>query len=276
LKRLIVTGDDFGLAVPVNEAVEIAHREGILSTASLMVAGAAAQDAVARALRLPGLGVGLHLVLVEGTPVLPAGSLPALVDDSGELPDRLVAAGFRFLFSRAARRQLEAEIHAQFAAFQATGLVLDHVNAHNHMHLHPVVLGLILKVGRSFGMGACRIPCEAPRGSRRALRDLALRPWIALQKARLRRAGIRSNDYVFGLSDSGAMDEATLLRRLCELPEGTTEMYFHPATRRCPEIDRGMSDYRHQAELAALTSPRVRKALDALNIRPLTFADLSE
>jgi hopanoid biosynthesis associated protein HpnK len=274
LKRLIVTGDDFGLAAPVNEAIEIAHQEGILSAASLMVAGGAAEDAVRRARRLPGLGVGLHLVLVEGTPVLPAASVAALVDAGGELPDQLVAAGFRFFFSPAARRQLEAEIRAQFSAFQATGLALDHVNAHNHMHLHPTVLGLILKVGRSFGLRAVRIPREAPHVSRPALSDLALRPWLALLETRLRRAGIQSNDHVFGLCDSGAMDETTVLRRLRELPAGTTEMYFHPATRRCPEIDRGMSDYRHEAELAALTSPRVREALDALNIRPIAFADL--
>jgi predicted glycoside hydrolase/deacetylase ChbG (UPF0249 family) len=83
VKKLIVNADDFGLAVPVNEAVERAHREGILASASLMMGGEAAADAIERAQRLPGLRVGLHLVLVEGRPVLPLNEVDALVDANG-------------------------------------------------------------------------------------------------------------------------------------------------------------------------------------------------
>ena len=122
-----MTGDDFGLTVSVNEAVEIAHRDRVLRAASLMVGGSAAEDAVERARRLPGLRVGLHLVLVEGRPVLPPAQLPDLVDADGEFSRDLVAAGFRFFFRPGARRQLAAEIRAQFEAFRATGLGLDHV-----------------------------------------------------------------------------------------------------------------------------------------------------
>ncbi len=281
---MIVTADDFGLCEAVNEAVEIAHRDGILSTASLMVGGSAAADAVARARRLPTLRVGLHVVVVQDRPLLPPSQVSRLTERSGYLSHRLVASGFRFFFDPVARRQLEAEIRAQFEAFAATGLELDHVNAHNHMHLHPTVLGIILRVGREFGLRAMRVPYEPPLiGWRVAGRGLVpqlaaaagLAPWLGVLRARLRRRGIRSNDVVLGLSASGAMDEAMVLKLLDLTPSGEiVEMYFHPATRRAPEIDRRMKSFRHEAELAALTSPEVRRAADRLEIHRTTFADL--
>jgi chitin disaccharide deacetylase len=284
VRRLIVTADDFGLCEAVNEAVEIAHRDGILSTTSLMVGGAAASDAVERARRMPALRVGLHVVVVEDRPVLPPARVSRLMGDDDHLSRKLVGSGFRFFFDPVARRQLEAEIRAQFEAFAATGLELDHVNAHNHMHLHPTVLGIILRVGREFGVRAMRIPYEPPLiGWRLAGRSLAgqlaaaggLAPWMSVLRRRLRRLNIRSNDLVLGLGSSGAMDEAMVLRLLEVVPaNAVVEMYFHPATGRAPEIDRGVPSYRHEAELAALTSPEVRAAIERLGIRRVTFADL--
>ncbi|MBI1209520.1 MAG: ChbG/HpnK family deacetylase [Azospirillum sp.] len=279
MKRLIVTADDFGIAVPVNQAVELAHRSGILTTASLMVGAAAAADAVARARSLPNLAVGLHVVVVDGHPCLPPEQIPALVGPDGAFLTDLVAAGIRFFFRPGARRQLEAELTAQFEAFRATGLPLDHVNAHNHMHVHPTVLGMILKIGRRYGMTAVRLPAEpADTGGtgRRTPGGMAVAPWMALLRARLRRAGLAFNDYVLGLSATGAVDEACVLSLLETLPEGTGELYFHPATARCPEIDRSMPDYDHQGELAALLSPKVRARLESLGVRRVAFRDLVE
>src|SRR5574341_92454 len=283
MRKLIVTGDDFGLAIPVNEAIEAAHRDGILTAASLMIGGGAAADAVERAKRLPSLKVGLHLVVVEGRPVLPPDSLPDLVNDHGEFPGDLAAAGIRFFFKPEARRQLEAEIRAQFEAFRRTGLTLDHVNAHNHMHLHPTVLKLVLRVGREYGLKAIRLPYEplhpswqaSARGRGIKLASwLLLAPWVALLKRRLKRAGVRFNDFVLGLYDSGRMQTDRVPLLLAGLPEGVTEMYFHPATRRCPELDRTMPDYQHQGELAALLSPAVRAAVTAAGSQRIGFSDL--
>lgn len=283
MRQLIVTADDFGLAKPVNEAIESAHRDGILTCASLMVGADAALDAVERARQLPELRVGLHLVLVEGRPVLPPEEVPDLVDGSGEFRTDLVTAGFRFFFLPGVRDQLEREVRAQFGAFASTGLGLDHVNAHNHMHLHPTVLGLLLRVGREHGLDAVRLPFEPPLASARAagggalpriLQAAGLAPWTGLLRSRLRRARIKCNDQVFGLADSGRMEEPLVLRQLQHLPDGVTEMYFHAATRRCPEIDRTMPDYRHEGELLALTSERVRGALEGLGLRPIAFGDL--
>jgi hopanoid biosynthesis associated protein HpnK len=283
VRRLIVTGDDFGLAVPVNEAIEEAHREGILTVASLMVSGDAAADAVERARRLRSLRVGLHLVLVEGRPTLPPATIPDLVDDRGEFRTHLVRAGFAFFFRPGVRQQLEAEIRGQFEAFRATGLPLDHVNAHNHMHLHPTVLRLLVKVGREYGLTAVRVPYEPPLASWRAARTAPARrllawaflgPWVALLRRQVARAGLKSNEFTFGLHDSGNMHAALLARFLERLPEGVTEIYLHPATRRCPEIDRHMPGYRHEAELDALTCRAVREALRVTGVRPIAFADL--
>ena len=283
MRKLIVTGDDFGLAVPVNEAIEEAHRRGILTTASLMIGGAAARDAVERAKRLPSLKVGLHLVLVDGRPVLPSREIPDLADGRGEFSTRLVGAGLNFFFLPGVRRQLEAEIRAQFLVFQETGLLLDHVNAHNHMHLHPTVLGLILKVGREFGLRAMRVPYEPVfpswRASRRGLVSklagwMLLYPWIQILKVRLRRAGIRCNDFVFGLNDSGHLHQDIFLRLLSCVPQGVTEIYCHPATRRCAELDRTMPDYEHEQEFKALVSPAVREAIAASGFQRIAFSEL--
>jgi chitin disaccharide deacetylase len=284
LKRLIVTGDDFGLAEPVNEAIERAHRDGILTTASLMVGGDAATDAVARARALPGLRVGLHVVVVEGRPVLPPSEVPDLVDDRGELPTDLVAAGFRFFFSPRVRRQLAAEIRAQFEAFRRTGLPLDHVNAHNHLQVHPTILALLIEIGREHGAPPIRVPYEPPLASasamgnhrlRRVLHGIGFGALRLAMRSRLARAHVAANDFVFGLNDTGAMREDTVLRILERLPDGVSEMYFHPATRRCPEIDRTMADYDPEGELAALLSVRVRARLGELGIRTASYADLA-
>ena len=133
----------------MNEAVEIGHTEGVLTAASLMVAAPGCEDAVARARRLPKLRVGLHLVLVEGKPVLPAEQVPDLVDASGHFRNQMARAGAAMFFLPKVRAQLKVEIQAQFAAFAATGLTLDHVNAHKHFHLHPTIAGLMVECARA-------------------------------------------------------------------------------------------------------------------------------
>lgn len=271
LKRLIVTGDDFGLSLPVNEAIEAAYENGILTTTCLMVAAPEAVDAVARARRLPGLAVGLHIVLVRGKPVLPPSSIPDLVGADGLFRSNLAGAGFRFFFSPAARRQLAEEIRAQFEAFRATGLSLDHVNAHNHMHLHPTVLGLILKAGRDYGLSAVRLPLELTGGG---IGGLLLRPWTWLMKARLDRAGVRCNDYLFGMRDTGRMDRDRMLPVLRRLPDGVSELLCHPATGLWDGVEEQAAGFRFRDELNALVDSDIRAALEKSGARLIAFRDI--
>ncbi len=246
-----------------------------------MVGAPAAADAAARARRLPRLRVGLHLNLVEGSPVLPPASVPDLVGRDGGFDQNLVRAGCRFFFRAAARRQLAAEIRAQFAAFRATGLALDHVNAHRHMHIHPTVAGLILRIGREFGLRAVRVPDEpfallrraaAAEGSR--VRRPLYAPWIALLRRRLRRAGLALNDHLLGIAWTGAMTEARVLRLVAALPEGVSELYCHPAVAQTPRLKRTMPGYRPVEELAALQSAAVRAAIERAGIELVSYADL--
>jgi hopanoid biosynthesis associated protein HpnK len=280
MRRLIVCADDFGLDPAVNSAVEEAHRHGILSTASLMVGAPAAADAVIRARRLAGLHVGLHLVLVDGCPVSPPAKVAGLVGADGRFDPNMARAGLRFFCLPEIRRQLAREIRAQFEAFAATGLALDHVNTHKHMHLHPTVAALILAIGRDYGMKAMRVPAEPAAALRAAFpqeraRTPLYRPWVERLRRRLRHAGLEVNDHVFGLAWSGRMVEERVLRLLPHLPEGLSEIYFHPATRRSPALAAAMPGYRHTEELAALTSDAVKRQVAALDIRFAGYGTLS-
>jgi len=275
---LIVTADDFGLHPAVNEAVEQASRAGALNCASLMVAEPAAADAVRRAHNLPSLRVGLHLVLADGHSVLDSERIPALVNAEGQFGNRMFVDGVRYFAMPAVRQQLEAEIRAQFEAFAATGLVLDHVNAHKHFHLHPTLLSMMLRIGSEYGLGGCtagmRVPAEplwAAHGS-----SILLAPLFALMKHRLRRAGVPYNDYVFGMADSGKMSEDRLLQILGRLPPGISEIYLHPATQSGTEIAVSMNGYKHTSDLEALMSPRVYAAMAVMTANGLSRGGYSD
>jgi len=261
LKRLIVTADDFGAAPEVNAAVETAHRDGILTAASLMVTGPALADAVARARAMPSLRVGLHLVLVEGRPLLPAPAVPTLVGTDGCFRSDMARLGATIFFSRRARAELAAEILMQFEAFRATGLPLDHCNAHKHFHLHPTIGDLIVRIGRHFGLNAARVPAEPRAPLRRAEPGVSpapawlTAPWARLLRRRFIAAGILTPDYVFGLRWSGAMTKERLCGLIANLPAGLSEIYLHPAT--SGAFAGAVPDYRYEDELAALLSEEV-------------------
>jgi hopanoid biosynthesis associated protein HpnK len=277
---LIVTADDFGLAPEVNEAIEVAHRDGILTAASLMVGAPAAADAVARALRLPALRVGLHIVLIEGRPVSPAQEVPDLVDQAGNFRNDMVAASLRIFLGAKVRRQVATEIAAQFDAYAATGLRLDHVDCHKHWHLHPTIAGLVLEIGRRYGITAVRVPSEPAAVLRRAgnrSRSSLSSMVTALCAAQLRRRvlgnGLQAPDRVFGLAWSGAMTERRVAALLAQLPNGLTEIYTHPATSN--SFAGAVPGYRYADELSALVSPKVKSAIAENGIRLTTYSDLA-
>lgn len=279
-RTLIVCADDFGLDVAVNEAVESASRDGILTCASLMVGETACADAVARAKQLPQLAVGLHLALSSARPVLPPNQVPGLVGPDGRFDRNMVRAGLRYFFLPGVRRQLAAEIRAQFEAFRAIGLALDHVNVHQHFHLHPTVASLILAIGRDYGLRAIRVPYEPASVLYQAapaeqIAPLLYSPWVRALRARLRRAGVFVNDFVLGLRWSGAMTPERVDRLLTVLPPGVTELYLHPATRRTPVLAQAAPGYRYEAEYAALMNPRHRALLQERGIRLATYGALT-
>ena len=277
MKGLIVTADDFGASIEVNEAVEIGHRRGVLTAASLMVAGPAAADAVRLALRLPSLRVGLHLVLVEGAPLLPPSALEGLVDSAGRLRADMASAARDLFFSPALRRRAAAEIEAQFAAFAATGLPLDHVTVHKHYHLHPTVAGLLLEAGARHRLRSARVPREpeevlaAADPSYQPNAPWLTGPWAALTAARFRAAGVKSPARSFGLRWSGAMTAARLRGLIARLPAGISEIFLHPAM--AADFPGAAPGYGYLAELDALLSGSVRRAVHSAGARLGGFSD---
>lgn len=235
----------------------------------MMVAAPAFDDAVARARRLPTLAVGLHVVLVHGRPVLPPQSIPDLVDANGLFLTDLVRAGIRFFFRPNVRAQLAAEIRAQFERYAATGLALDHADAQSHMHVHPTVFQTIVRIGREYGLRAIRIPRE-PFGATNSIA-----PWLWLMRVRARRAGLKTNDYALGMNAVGAMSEPRVREMIERLPDGVTEIFFHPATGAFAEADAGTERYQWQAELGALTSPAIRALLEREGIQSVVYGELT-
>jgi hopanoid biosynthesis associated protein HpnK len=222
------------------------------------------------------LRVGLHLVLVEGRPVLPTDRVPDLVDASGHFRTDMARAGAAMFFRPKVRAQLKAEIQAQFAAFAATGLAFDHVNAHKHFHLHPTIAALMVETGKAYGVKGARVPLEPQavlariEPHKRSGVVALTAPFARGLQRRLRRAGIMAPDSVFGLAWSGAMTPARLKGVIEYLPEGLSEVYLHPATGGYVGSAPG---YQYTGELAALTDPDLPALLAARAIRTGGFGD---
>ena len=279
IKQLIITGDDFGYSRTVNEAIIRAHREGFLTSASLMPCGFDFDYAVKLAKETPSLSVGAHLCLLQGRAVLPHAKIPALTDADGNFHNNPLVAGVRFSLVPGIRRQIERELRAQMAKFLATGLRPTHINTHMHLHAHPMVFPIVAQLGREHGVRFLRVPRQDFNSlliDRRFLvRKLArgLFLWvlnIGLQ-AKIERANLRHPDALYGLLQSGHLDERYLMRLLQRLDEGVTEIYFHPGADDDPILQRWQPDYDHAAETAALLSPRVKKLLHELGIQLIGF-----
>lgn len=270
-RRLIVNADDFGRSSSINAAVVQAHRDGILTTASLMVNEPAAAEAVALARAHPRLGIGLHLVVACGRAALTGERIPGLVGPHGEFSPHPVAAGLRYYFRSSLRAELRAELAAQFERFHATGLTLDHVNGHLHFHLHPVVFDLLMEHAADWGIRRIRFTRDAFRLNaqvagghwlRRATHAAVFRVLSARARPALAARGIRHTPRVFGLLQDGRVDESFVLGLLERLPAGDSELYSHPS----------LDQFR--AELDALVSPQVRSAVERAGVQLIRYQDL--
>jgi hopanoid biosynthesis associated protein HpnK len=283
-KRLIISGDDFGLSPGTNLGIIKAHREGILTNASLMVNGAAYAEAVELARANPRLSVGLHLVLVQGRAAAMPEDIPDLVDGTGMFRNNAPAAGLLYFFAPRLRRQIEREICAQLENYLSTGLPLSHIDGHLNIHMHPSVLAILLKLASRYGIRAMRLPREPwrislrlDRGERRRklLEALVFRNLTRFARPRLAAHGIRHPDQMFGLHQSGHVTEPYLLGVLQQMPRGITEVYGHPAIVDDEARRWRPADYESEAEVAAFTSARVRDTMRAADIELTSYADLS-
>jgi hopanoid biosynthesis associated protein HpnK len=267
-RRWILNADDFGRSTEINDAVRRAHLDGVLTSASLMIAEPGAAEAVRIAKQLPQLGVGLHLTLADGFAL----TRGPLVDADGRFEGNAVRAGMRYFFDRSLRAALETELAAQLGAFHKTGLPLDHVNGHLNLHLHPVVFDILVENAARWGIHAMRLTRDPFRLNAR----LAGGAWLsrgahafifrllcARARPRLEARGIRFTPRVYGLLQYGRMDTAYWLKLIGQETSPLVEVYAHPST----------TTFRH--ELDALLSAEVREAMTRGGIERVRYSQLS-
>jgi hopanoid biosynthesis associated protein HpnK len=277
-RRLIVNGDDFGSSREVNEAVILAHRRGILTSTSLMVSGAAFEHAVTLAQDNPGLAVGLHLTLVDGRPLMRPWEIPHVAGKNGAFPSNSTRAGLYYFLCRRARGELLHEIEAQFEKFAQSGLSFSHVDAHRHLHMHPVVLDAIIEIARRYGVKRVRVPADSLFSALPFLSSAPLAGGYALlfklltgsMKRKLRRQGFIFPGRVYGHLLTGKMSREYVLSLLDDVPRGFSELYLHPSLR-CSE-----KDEQRFRELSILMDPGVRSKIDRLGIILSTYSDLEK
>ncbi|MCX6909301.1 MAG: hopanoid biosynthesis-associated protein HpnK [Verrucomicrobia bacterium] len=283
MKQLIITGDDFGYSRTVNDSILRAHRDGILTSASLMPCGFDFEHAAELARQTPSLSVGAHLCLLQGRAVLPHAEIPALTNADGGLHNDPFAFGLKLFVVPGIRRQIERELRAQMAKFLATGLRPSHINTHMHLHAHPVVFPVVAQLGREHGIRFLRVPRQSFHSllldrrffAHKLARALFFQALSVGLQAKIERAGFRHPDAIYGLLQTGRLDETYLARVLRQLQEGVTEIYFHPGADDDPVLRRWQSDYNHSAETAALLSPQLKELIGQLGIRLARFEDVS-
>ncbi|NMG06384.1 hopanoid biosynthesis-associated protein HpnK [Brasilonema sp. UFV-L1] len=278
-KCAIINGDDFGFSHGVNQAILKAHKEGVLTSTSLMVTGEAFDEAVDLAHAHPTLAVGLHLVLVCGRAALPPSEIPQLVDSKGNFPYGPERSGLRYQFIRATHEELRREIRAQLEKFRSSGLRLSHVDGHLHMHVHPVVLRILVDLADEFGIRVIRLPHEElGMNLRLDRRNLLTKLVWAGVFGRLRRygegllksKGIGFAERVYGLLQTGCITEEYLLGLIPQIEANLVEIYCHPAVVRSGESLNGPPGA-GEAELAALLSGRVGEMLAAKGFELTNF-----
>jgi hopanoid biosynthesis associated protein HpnK len=283
-RQVIFTADDFGLSPALNGAVVLAHRQGLLRGASLMVAAPAAGQAVALARGLPQLCLGVHLTLIKGRAVLPPEKIPHLVDSRGFFSNNPLRVGWRYFSQPRLLPEIRRELAAQIEAVLAAGLTPWHLNSHLNLHLHPRLFPYVVDLAREYKIPAVRLVREDWRTT------LALAPdrpfpkiaqglvfsWLNRRARRLAQAaGLRGNDHLFGLLNDGRMTRDYLLGLVPRLKPGVTEIYSHPALFVDQELKGYAPQYRRQEELAALLSPDLRRALTDAGVAVTDFRELS-
>jgi hopanoid biosynthesis associated protein HpnK len=287
VKTLILNADDFGLTRGVNEGIIRAHREGILTSTTLMATGPAFEDAVGRAKATPTLGVGCHLVLVGGVAIAPPQLLPSLVDSQGRLPRSLDQFFTRLSLGRIRPQEIEVELRAQIEKIRRAGIEPTHCDTHKHTHAHPSVMKVLGPLLREMKIRRVRKPVEylrdswawsrgLPRAPKRMVSAAVVRVVAFRFQSISRRYGLLCPDRFLGLAATGELGPTALRELLDRVHEGSTEIMVHPGVRDADLESTGSRlQQERQNELEGLLAPEVRSAIDEHGIRLITYRDLN-
>lgn len=269
--RLIVNADDLGLHPGINAGVLRAHRDGIVTSASLSPNGAAFDDALRLVRQADTLAVGIHLTLVGEAPVAEPARLPTLAP-GGRLPHYFTTLFRRLLLGRIRHDEIERELEAQVARAVDAGVRVSHLDSHQHVHLHPSLLPIVVRVAQRFSIRAVRAAREVRPMS--GVRPALLSLFASRGAARLRADGLRTPDACLGLAETGALDGARLSALLAAIPSGTSELICHPGTD-SEAIGRAYPwGFRWDDETRALTEPGLRDRLLACGVALCSYRDL--
>jgi hopanoid biosynthesis associated protein HpnK len=287
MKQLILNADDFGMTRGVNEGIIRAHRDGVLTSTTLMANGPEFDDAVARAKSNPKLGVGCHLVLVGGPAITPREKISSLADANGNLPESLAGLVARLSSGLIRMKAIERELRAQIEKIRSAGIEPTHLDTHKHTHAHPKVMEAVGRVAKELGITRIRKPMESLRDSWQTTRHespgrakelmaaaaaRAVTPWF---QTIARKYGLLSPDRFLGLAMTGGLGPAALRRMIDTLSDGSTEIMLHPGI--CdPDLANFGSRLQGQreTEMLGLLDPGVRGALIERGIRLITYREL--
>lgn len=288
MKRLIVNADDFGATRGVNRGIVRCYADGIVTSTTIMASGDAFDDAAQLAKENPGLGIGVHVVLVGGRAIGRRDEIGELADAQGQLPPTLAALLRKSAAGRVRQRQMEREIAAQVQRVLASGIRPTHLDTHKHTHMYPPVMKALAKVASEYGIVNVRMPFENFRGVIDRLGGLRIgslgRSTFVLSvqgnRSHFRRYArsteLRTPDHFFGFAATGRLAREAVLRVLQQLPDGTSELMCHPGIYDA-DLDAQPTRLKREreTEMAALTDTGVKQEIGARGIELISYRELN-
>jgi predicted glycoside hydrolase/deacetylase ChbG (UPF0249 family) len=289
MKNLIVNADDLGWTEGVNRGIAEAHRNGIVTSTSLLANGCAFQAGVQTARESPRLGVGVHLNLSDGKPVAPPAVVKSLLGADGEFSGGPESLLFRLTTKNLDTKEVELEWSAQIAKVQAAGVRPTHLDGHKHVQMLPGLFAIALRLAKRHGIAAVRVSHETSRlrsaltGGDESTRVIlkqgvqarGLKFLARDARAMAERSGIAAADFFCGIAQTGVLSKEGVLQLLASLPEGTTELMCHPgyADAELQKTATRLQNSR-QTELQILTDREIRKSIAALGIRLINYEQI--
>ncbi len=282
MRRLIVNADDFGLHSSVNHGIIEGYQNGCIRSTSFVSAGTAAEEAAELARENPGLGVGIHLTLVAERPVLPPESIPSLIGDNGYLLPDHTAFIRRYISGGISKEELRAECEAQILRAKKLGIQLTHIDSHQHLHVLPGVIQIVLDLAMKYNLSKARIPAESffflgnyPASPGRYIAKCGLTTCAKIAQISMHRFGIITPDHFFGMVAGGHLYKKHFISILQALPDGVSEIMVHPGKDNRILDDIYHWGYHWEEELESVTSSQAMEIVKGKQIRLISYGELT-
>lgn len=275
MKWLIINADDFGVTKKINNGIINSYVNGVLTSTSIMANGEAFRDAVRLSRKIPDLSIGVHLVLVGEKSVLPPQEVPSIIGPNGRLIENYSLFIHKFFLRQIRRIDIKKEIRAQIEKILAAGIDISHINGHQHLHVLPWILDLVLELAKEYKISWVRNSYDCIT-SKKQWDQLGLRVIANIAKNKIKKRKLKTSDYFYGAGYSGKLTEKNLLYVLENIPQGISELMCHPG-----DYDAQLkSRYKRfwgcgwKEEQDALTSARVKNFIERKEIILTSYSEL--